>query len=105
MKSWGILRSFKYLSTGVGCRADRAEQEGHALELDQLARLLHCLGRQIAIVEAHQPDLAAVHAALVVDHVEEGEFALAERAVSGDRAAIGHGLADLDLLVSDSRRD
>src|SRR6185437_346185 len=60
-------------------------------------RLLHRLRRRIAVVEGDQIDLAPVDAAALVDHPEIADLALAERAESGHRATIGHGLADPDF--------
>ena len=44
-------------------------------------------------------DLAAVDAALGIDLVEVVGNGLADDAVSGGRAAIGHGVADPDFII------
>ena len=56
----------------VGRCAERAEQERDLLLLDEAAHLLDGLRRAIAVVEADEVDLAAVHPALLVDHLEIG---------------------------------
>src|SRR5690242_2422148 len=82
-------------------RADRGENQRNLVAFHQAPCLLDRLGRRIAIVERDQVDLAPIDAAALVDHLEVPDLALAERAEGGYRAAIGHGLADLDL----GRRD
>ena len=90
------------LDRGIGRRAERVEQQQHLLLLDQLAHHLDGLRRAIAVVATDEVDLAAVDAALVVDHGEVGGLRLADGAVGRSRAAIGHGVADLDLGVADA---
>src|SRR6185437_3302498 len=84
--------------------AEALEDEGDLVLLDEAADLLDRLGRGIAVIEADELDLAPVDAALLVDHVEIGGLGLADRAIGRGRPAIGHGLADLDLLVGDAGR-
>jgi hypothetical protein len=93
-----------FLNGGVGRRAERAEDEGDLLLLDQLARLLDGLGRAVAVVETDEADLAAVHAALLVQHLEIGELGQAVGAPGRGGAAIGHGLTDRDLAVGHAWR-
>ena len=70
----GILLSFRYCRIAtLRRRAEAVEHEGDLLLLDEAARLLDGLRRAVAVVEADQIDLAAVHAALLVDHLEIGE--------------------------------
>jgi len=80
------------------------EGEGHLLLLDQAPDLLHRLGRAVAVIERDQVDLAAVDAALLIDHLEEGGFRLADGAVGGSRTAVRHGLANLYFGAGDARR-
>ena len=88
----------------VGRGAERVEEERDLLLLDEAANLLDGLGRAVAVIEADEIDLAAVHAALLVDHLEIGGLGPADHAIGGGRAAIGHGLADLDLRIGDAGR-
>ena len=83
----------------VGRRAERLEDQQHLVALDQLARLLDGLRRAIGVVIGDEVDLAAVDAALVVDHPEIGGLRLADHAVGRRRAAIGHDVADLDFGI------
>ena len=84
----------------VGRRAERVEQRQHVVFLDQLAHHFDGLRRAIAVVAADEVDLAAVDAALLIDHVEVGGLRLADGAVGRSRAAIGHSVAELDLGVA-----
>ena len=81
----------------------RVEHKRDLFLLDEAADLLDGLGRAVAVIEADQIDLAAVDAALLVDHLEIGGFGLADHAIGGGGPAIGHGLTDLDFRVGDSR--
>ena len=89
---------------GVGRSAQRLEQERHLFLLDETADLLDRLRRAVAVVEADQIDLAAIDPALLVDHLEIGGLGAPDHAIGGSRAAIGHGLPDLDLGVGDAWR-
>src|SRR5205814_8320928 len=89
-----------FVNRGVGRGAERVEQQQHAVALDQLAHLLDGLRRAVAVVVGDEVDLAAVDAALLVDHREEGGLGLADDAVGRGRAAIGVGVADLDLAIA-----
>ena len=79
------------------------EQERHPFLLDQSPHLLDRLGRAIGVIQADEIDFAAVYAALLVDHLEIGGLGATDHAIGGDRAAIGHGLPDLDFRVGDAR--
>ena len=85
-------------------RAEAVEHEGDMLLLDETAGLLDRLRRAVAVVEADEIDLAAVDAALIVDHLEIGGLRPADHAVGGGRSAVGDGLAELDLGVRDAGR-
>src|SRR5260370_15341684 len=50
--------------------ADRIDDKQYFLTLNELARLLDRFRRTIGIVKRHVVDLAAVDAALLVDHLE-----------------------------------
>ena len=89
---------------GVRRRAEAIEHERDLLLLDQPTDLLDGLGRAIGVVEADEVDLAAVHAALLVDHLEVGGLRAPDHAVGRRRPAVGHGLPDLDLGVGDAGR-
>ena len=87
---------------GVGWSAERVEQECDLFILDQSPHLLDRLRRTVAVVEADEIDLAAVDPALFVDHLEIGGLGAADDAIGRGRAAVGHGLPDLDLGVGDA---
>src|SRR6185312_11249369 len=87
----------------VGRRAERVVHEQHLVLLDHLAHQLDGLRRAVAVVAADEGDLAAVDAALLVDHGEIGGVHFAEHAVRRCRAAIRHGVADLDLGIAGAR--
>ena len=89
---------------GIGWSAERVEEEGDLLLLDEAARLLDRLGRAIAVVDADERELAAVHPALFVDHLEIGGFGAANHAIGRERPAVGHRLADLDFRIGDAGR-
>src|SRR5262249_59850870 len=55
----------------------------------------------IAVVIGNEGDLAPVHAALIVDHLEIGGHRYQNGAGARERAAIGAGVADLDRAVGD----
>ncbi|MGY3371525.1 hypothetical protein ACVWZL_008650 [Bradyrhizobium sp. GM2.4] len=88
-----------FLDRAVRGRAERVEHDDHLVALDQLADLLDGLRRRIAVVIGDEVDLAAVDAALVVDHLEVGFFGLADDAIGRGRTAIRHDVADLDLGI------
>src|SRR5262249_40718678 len=88
------------LDRGVGRRAERIEGREHLILLDELAYHLDGLRRAVAVVPGDEVDLAAVDAALLVDHVEVGGLGLADRAVARSRAAVRHGVAELDFGVA-----
>ena len=92
-----------FLDRGIAGRAERVEYQQHLVGFDQLARLLHGLGRIVAVVIGDEADLAAVDAALGIDLVEIGGLGLADGGVGGRRARIGHDVADLDLGVGGAR--
>jgi hypothetical protein len=87
------------LDGGIGRGAERAEDQQHGIALDQLARLLHRLRRTVAVIVGDEVDLAAVDAAIVVDHAEIGTHRLADDAVGRRRPTIGHDVANLDLGI------
>src|SRR4029079_12598980 len=78
------------------------ENKGDLLSLNELTGLLDCLWRTITIIETDQVDLATIHSAYVVDHLEIGRFGLPDYAVSRSWPTVGHRLADLDLRITDS---
>jgi hypothetical protein len=86
-------------SCGVAGGAERREDQEHLVALDQLARLLHGFRRAVGVVIGDEVDLAAVDAAIVVDHPEIGAHRLADDAIGRRRPAIRHDVADLDLRV------
>ena len=87
------------LDRAVRWRAERVEYGEHLVALDQLADLLDGLRRRIGVVIGDEVDLAAVDAALVVDHLEIGFFGLADDAIGRRRTAVRHDIADLDLGI------
>ncbi|MGY3078460.1 hypothetical protein ACVWZZ_004868 [Bradyrhizobium sp. LM6.10] len=89
-----------------GCvhgRADDLEGQEHLVAFDELANLLHGFRRRIGVVILDQIDLAAVDAALVVDHLEIGSLGLADRRIGRRRSRKRHRLAHLDLGVTGAR--
>ena len=95
-----LLLVHVFVDRGVARRAQRVEGAQHFVLLDELSDHLDRLGRRVAVIEADELDLAAVDAALVIDHVPEGYDRLAIDAVGRGRSAIGTGVADLDLTVA-----
>ena len=85
-------------------RAERLEQRGHLVLLDELADHLDRLRRAVGVVVGDVVDLAPVDAALVVDLLEVGADGLADGAVGRGRAAVRVGVADLDLGRGDAGR-
>src|SRR5262249_15085233 len=85
-------------------RSKRTERKGDVVDFDQLARLHSGPPHQIAVVGADQVDLAAVDAALIVDHLHVALLGRTERRAPTARAGIGHRLADLDLAIGPPRR-
>ena len=94
-----LLGVHVFLDRRISRRAQRVHDEQHFVILDQLARLLHRLRRAVAVVIGDEGDLAAVDAALLVDHLEIGSLGLADGRVGRSRAAIRHDVADLDLGI------
>ena len=88
-----------FLDRGVRRRSERIEHHQHFVALDQLARLLDRLGRAVAVVIGDEVDLAAVDAALIVDHLEIGFLGLADKPVGRCGTAVRHDVADLDFGV------
>ena len=70
--------------------------------LDQLTGLLDGARRIVAVVIDDEVDLAAVHAAAVVDHLEESDLRLGNVAGHGEGSGERRGLADLDRGVGDA---
>ncbi len=87
----------------VGRGPERAGIQKHLIFLDQLARHLDGLGRRISVVVGDEIDLAAVHPALVVDHLVIGGHRFADRSVGRGGSAVKAGIADLDLGIGDAR--
>ena len=81
----------------VGGRAQGGEAEGDVVLLDQAADLLHRFRRTVGVVERDVVDLMPGDAALFVHHAEERGLQLAKHAIGRCRAAVGAGVADLDL--------
>ena len=81
-------------------RAERLEDQQHLVAFHQLAGLLDRLRRAVGVVIGDEIDLAAVNAALGIDHLEKGFFGLADHAIGRRRPAIGHDIADLDFGIA-----
>ena len=81
-----FLRVEIFLHGGVHGRADDLEREQHLVALDELAHLLDGLWRRVGVVILDQVDLAAVDAALVVDHLDIGGLGLADGGIGGGRS-------------------
>src|SRR3954471_14733422 len=89
-----------FMNRGISRRAERIEQQQHAVAFDQLAHLFDRLRRAVAVVIRNEIDPAAVYPALLVDHVEKGGLRLADHAIGRGRAAIRVRVAYLDLGVA-----
>src|SRR5262249_5046086 len=57
----------------------------------------------VTIIEADQIDLAAVDAALLVEHLEVGGFGATQSGPCRHGSAVRHGLSDFDFGVGDAR--
>ncbi len=91
------------LHRSVARRAEQLEGQQHLIALDQLAHLFDCLRRRIGVVILDQVDLAAVHAALIVDHLDVGGLRLGDGRIGRRGTRERRGLADLDLGVARPR--
>ena len=81
-----------------GRRADRTDQREDLVFLDQLAGGGDGFRRLVAVIDADQPDLAAVHAALAIGFVERrtrGRLSCQGRAPTPDLAAPPPGRTEL----------
>jgi len=92
-----------FLHRDVRRGADRGEHRQHLVLLDQFAGLLDRLGRRVGVVQTDEFDLAAVDAALVVEHLEIGGLGTRDGAVGRSRPAIGRGIAELDSGLGRAR--
>ena len=97
------LRVEIFVHGGLRRGAERAEQRQHLFLLDQPPRRLDAFRRAVGVVHGEELDLAAVDAALFVQHLEIGFADPAEHAVERAGAAVRHGLAQLDLGVGRAR--
>ena len=88
-----------FLRGDVRAGAEHREHRQHLVALGEAPHLLDRLRRRIAVVHAEQLDLAAVDAALVVEHLEIGDLGAANRGIGGGRSRVGHGLPELDRRV------
>src|SRR5262249_54247954 len=86
----------------VGRRAGASGNQKDLILLNQLARHFDGLGRRIGVIVGDEIDLAAVDAALGVDHFVIARLTFPDRAVIRGGAAIGGGIADPDLVVGDA---
>src|SRR6185436_4071781 len=86
-----------FVNGRVGWCPERLEDQENAVLFDELANLLHRLGRAIRVVDADEVDLSAVDSPFAVDLLEEGSLELSDGPVGRCRPAIGHGLPDLDF--------
>src|ERR1700738_2391373 len=100
--SCGMFLLCRYFDIAVLWGADRREDQRNFIALHQPHGLLHGFRRRVAVIQRDQVDLAAVDAAALIEHLEIADLALAERAERRNRAAIRHGLADLDFGCRDA---
>ena len=89
-----------FVHGGLRRGAERAEQRQHFFLLDQPPRRLDAFRRAVGVVHGQELDLAAVDAALLVDHLEIGLADPPEHAVERAGTAMRHGLAELDFGVA-----
>src|SRR4051812_6073453 len=101
---WHLVLVAVALDRRVGWRAQRVEQEGHLVLLNQASDQLDRLGRAEAVIEGDEIDPAPADAALAIQPGEIRRFGLADWRIGRERAAIWHGVADLDLSGGDARR-
>jgi len=94
-----LLAVHVFLDRVVGRRAQALKDQEYLVAFHELACLLDGLGRAEGVVIGDKVDLAAVDAALVVDHPEKGGLGAADLGVGRQRTAVGHDVADLDLGV------
>src|SRR6476661_2729740 len=99
---WNTVLVQVALNRRIGDITQTLKDERDLILLNQAPDLLDGFRRAVTIIEADEIDPAAVDAALLVDHPEVGELCPANRPVSGNRPAIGHGLTDPDFGVSDA---
>jgi hypothetical protein len=76
----------------------------HLFVLDEPPRLLEGVWRAVGVIQADEIDLAAIDPAQLVDHPEIGRLGATDHSIGGGRAAVGHGLADLDFSLRDPGR-
>ena len=91
-----------FLNRGVARGAEGREDQEHFVAFNQSTRLLHGFRGTVGVIIADEADLAAVHAAIVVDHPEVGAHRLADDAVGRGRPAIRHDVADRDFGIGDA---
>jgi hypothetical protein len=82
---------------GVARRSERVDERRHLVLLDEPSNRLDHLRRTIGVVIADVVDPPAVHAALLVDFLEEGADRAAKGAIGGGGTAVRAGVPDLDL--------
>ena len=92
-----------FVHGGLRRGAERAEQRQHFLLLHQPPRRLDAFRRAVGVVHGEEFDLAPVDAALFVQHLEIGFADPPQHAVERTRAAMRHGLAELDFGVARAR--
>ena len=89
-----------FVHGGLRRGTQRAVEREHLVLLDQATRGFDAFRRAIGIVHGEEGDLAPVDTALVVEHLEIGFPNAAQHAIERARAAMRHGLSDLDLGVA-----
>jgi len=92
-----------FMHGGLRRGAERAVQRQHFLLLDQPPRRLDAFRRTVSVVHAEEFYLASVDAALFVQHLKIGFADAPQHAVERTRAAMRHGLAELDFGVAGAR--
>src|SRR5262249_14121799 len=89
-----------FMDRRVAGGAEGIVRAQHLFLFDELADALDGLGRAVAVVQRNELYLSSVDPALVVDHVPEGDDRLAVHAIGRSPAAVGAGVAELDLGVA-----
>ena len=87
------------MNRGVRRRAKGLEHEQDFVLLNQLAHHFNGLGRAVTVVNRDHVDLAAIDAALLVDHFEVGRFDSTDGAVGRRGARIRHRVTNLDFCI------
>ena len=91
-----------FADRGIRRSTDGLEQDGDLFILDQLADDLDRFRRAVAVIQGNQVDLAAVDAALFIDHLEISRLGGGYLPIHAGGAAERSALTDLDLGIGNT---